>query len=117
MIARTPQVFQDIVSEHIPKWEPDGATADMCFDAGLLWGQAFLAKFPQAKWSIGKPPKLSFDFQYPVIVGVEDPREEFNPLRSFFWSISDIIEGEAYSWTLSSISVASVESLKSRDIF
>jgi hypothetical protein len=77
----------------------------MSLDAGLLWGEAFITRYPSAKWSIGRRPKLSIDYQQPVIIGEDIYHSEFNPIREMIAFVDERLSGRKNKNSLNVISL------------
>jgi len=106
-----PKQFREYMRETLPRWESTTESLLMAFDAGLFWGDLFIGKYPVAKWAIGGGGKLSFDYQWPVIIGEANRKMEFNPVREMHEFIQNMANGRISKWTLSSISTARARGL------
>ncbi len=85
----------------LPREILTGETHSMIFDAGLLWGEAFRHRYPDAFWAIGSPPKNSVDYGDPVIRGKDKYQAEFGVLGEMISEVGLTIKGKLDRWPLS----------------
>ena len=81
---------------------PDCETVDMISDASLLWGEAFRRIYPDSQWAIGAKPKSSIDFGYPLIIGIDKFRTQFNTRAMLYGDTCRLLLGfendKSISW-------------------
>lgn len=80
----------------------DGAYA-MVFDAGLMWRETFLTLYPDARWSLARPPKSSVHYGKPVVVGTDRFKAEFDPILELYGSVGLRLVGSEDDWNLSKL--------------
>lgn len=76
-IARSPDHAKEAMRSLLPREDLNEETKAMVFDAALLWGENFRARYPGARWEIGQKPRGSIYYGEPVLRGIEGNRWEF----------------------------------------
>jgi hypothetical protein len=84
--------LKDFFRNELPRTDLDEETLAMATDAGLLWGEIFRHRYPQAVWQIGAKPRSSIDYGWPVLAGSPFNRSEFNPQRELIGFVYEHLE-------------------------
>ena len=103
LVGAMPKELQGFFRSQMPKWEPDMQSLLLGFDAGLLWGDIFIRKYPSSHWAIGRGGKTCVDFQHPVITAQPPTYLDFNPIRELSVFIHRIVSEKPDRWKPSMI--------------
>jgi hypothetical protein len=111
LLLQIPDEIRSVVIDKVHNWTPNDEACALCFDGGLLWGEAFRKKYTGTSWNLSRGSKFSPDRNYPVVVGRHEWRE-FNPIRELLNMVIALMAKQDELWSIEAMSLTRARMLQ-----